>query len=676
MMILVNLILMALGIYALSSIVSLALTKNYRTSIRIGSILSAIASSMLIIVALTSWASRESALIRVVPIPLHIDTISSIMLLVVSIPSLASAIFSYSYMEIYEETKRAGMFITLLNMFVASMVFVVLSWDILTFLFSWEVMTLASYLLIAWDYEKPEVRAAGIRYAIAMHLLSSIPLILAIMLTYGYTHVLGFTQVKSSIHSIPTLIYIAIVILIAIAFATKAGLIPLHFWLPEAHPVAPSNISALLSGVMIKMGVYGLLRLLYYVYSAPTWLWCIILAQALSSAIWGSLCAIRERNAKKILAYSSISHVGYMTTAISSGIILLQNGNPLGLPVLAAGVIYVFAHSLFKSLLFLITGCYLYFVNSVDVDKIYGTALNSKSLLFAALIGLLSISGLPPTLGYLSKVYVYGTLMLPNNLFFYIASALLMAASPLSMMYVAKVIGPSMHLGKRYKSSRIELPKSMRISLLLLSSLLLALGFVNVFNYVYGSLPARAYEHLYVSIPPMIYAIPLVIGGSMLFAYLASLASSKRDVFVTGTPWTTGYTVAIDRHRVSASRMYVDVEQGVKPLMDFAHEVYRCLVLRLPRALLTSGISSSITSRFNSLGSWIQRKLLSVSNAYESKKEFHVDEAAMSFIIGGIKTFRSMLRTLVVSPIGLFTIVIVLLALLIIVMFIVGGIAW
>jgi len=674
----VEMIVLALGIYTLSTIASLSLSRNYEVSIRVGSVLSAIASAIMIFVSALGWVKDKIISAKLLGfIPIHMDVLSYIMTLAVSIPALSVAIYTYSYMDMYREGGRAGIFITLLNMFIASMIMIVICWNLLVFLFCWEVMTLASYILIVWDYEDPYVRRAGLQYAVAMHIFSSIPLILAVLLTYAYVHAMNFTLIKKSSTLIPEPVYTAIVALLAMAFISKAGLVPLHFWLPDAHSVAPSNISALLSGVMIKMAVYGIIRLLYYVYSAPLWLWCIILASAISSSIWGSLKAVSERNSKRILAYSSVSHIGYMVTAVSSGALLLESGNPLGLSIMVAGIVYLFTHSILKSLLFLITGCYLYTVRSVDVDDIYGAGLNSKVLIFASIIGLLSIAGLPPTLGYLAKIYVYGTLLLPKNLFLSLVSAILIAVAPLSAMYIIKIITPSLHMANLRKPSTYRLPLTMRISLSIPSSILIALGLVNVFNFVYPYIStSQGYEYLYVTLPPMIYSVPIIIGGAILLAYIIALINARKGTVIINKPWTTGYVVPLHRHRISASRMYIDVEDCFRSVMSLAHEIYYCLTVRLSSALLNSGISRSITSKFNALGNWIVNKLLSLSQTYESKEEFKVDESTVLFIYNGFKAFKAMARVLIVSPIGLFTIVIVFLTLLILILFIVGGIAW
>ena len=670
----------ALGIYAISSIISLCISRRFEASIRLGNALSAIASIFLIITALIPIIMDNSYNYILWGLGLHFDALTSLMLLVIGIPSLASSIFSMSYLEYYREKKCPGIFITLFNIFVSSMSIIVSSYDFLTFLFAWEIMTLTSYILIVWDHDKRFVREAGLQYMVSMHVLSSIPLILAVAILYGYTHVLLFSRLAEMVSFIPAPAYFSVVALLYLAFITKAGLYPLHYWLPDAHPAAPSNISALLSGVMIKMGIYGLIGILFRYLHAPPILCYILVVQGLLSIFWGSVKAINENNAKRLLAFSSVSQIGYIVVPLGLAIIASGYGSGAASLLMGAGLFYLFAHSLFKTLLFLTSGCYLYVVGTSDLNKL--SQYNFRDTIFKAsvFIGSLSLAGLPPFLGYLAKLSSYSAVLSGHNFWYGVVAIGLMALSPFTMLYSAKYIVPAI--------SRIgvtEMPKklspSIKIGLLIPSAILVTLGCFSVFRWfasigIICKMPGMDAQSILSGfihiVPPYSYYVPIFIAVVFLAGLIMALIDGARNAIKTSV-WTTGYRIKLSKHRISPGYLFNELALVFKPSINYSHEVYECIIWRIPRKLSSSGIANNIVGFFGRLASWISGKVLSFSEEYTHIKEFKLDEYVGSTFVSMIRIAGSFIRMLIVSPLALFTVAIFILMIIVLIIIVAIG---
>ncbi|MEK8024286.1 MAG: proton-conducting transporter membrane subunit [Candidatus Hydrogenedentota bacterium] len=283
------------------------------------------------------------------------------------------------------------------------MALTVLSSNTVLFMISWEVMSVSAFFLVTRDHARETVRRAGRTYLIATHVGAAF--ILGFFLLAGRNAAsLDFADLSANAGSTPAWLLLLFAFL---GFGAKAGIMPLHFWLPEAHPAAPSHVSALMSGVMIKMGIYGILRVLLWV-PLPSWLPWILILFGVMTGVWGILFALAQRDLKRLLAYSSVENIGIITLGIGVGLL----GRDLDLPLIAAAgfcgaLIHVLNHSLMKSLLFLAAGSVLHATGTTNMDRLGGLAKKMPLSASTFLVGSLSICALPPLCGFFGEFLLY-----------------------------------------------------------------------------------------------------------------------------------------------------------------------------------------------------------------------------------------------------------------------------
>ncbi|VVB77820.1 F(420)H(2) dehydrogenase subunit L [uncultured archaeon] len=340
-----------------------------------------------------------------------IDSLAAFFIIIISIVGFCVSIYSISYAEHFESVKKRNFLVSLMALFILSMMFVVISHNLLGFLFFWELMSISSFLLVLFDYEKEETKKAGIFYFV-MTQLGTIFLIFSFILIYINTGTLDFTNTSLS----PFLSSILFITL-AIGFGTKAGMVPFHKWLSYAHPASPSSISALMSGVMIKVAIYGLIRFLFIISQQQLWWGIAILIFGTISALLGIIYALKEQDLKRLLAYSSIENIGIILISIGLYMIFTYYSLPaIALVALFAGLFHAFNHSLFKSLLFMTAGSVVNATHTKNIEKMGGLVKNMKytSLLF--LIGAISISALPPFNGFVSELMIFQVFFKSNSI--------------------------------------------------------------------------------------------------------------------------------------------------------------------------------------------------------------------------------------------------------------------
>ena len=248
-----------------------------------------------------------------------IDRLSAFFLFVIAIVSIAVSIYSVQYIEHLTHEGRKNLTVSFMSIFIVSMVLVVASYTMFSFLFFWEIMALSSFLLVMTEYEKKETQKAGIFYFVMTH-LSTLFLLFAFLFIYSVTGTFDMQPIQAN----PLIASVAFVFLF-LAFGIKAGIIPFHKWLPYAHPASPSNISALMSGVMIKVAIYGLIR---FVLLMPMQIWWgeIILAAGTTSAVLGVIYALKEHDIKRLLAYHSIENIGIILIGFGLYVIFTISG--------------------------------------------------------------------------------------------------------------------------------------------------------------------------------------------------------------------------------------------------------------------------------------------------------------------------------------------------------------
>lgn len=335
---------------------------------------------------------------------LGVDGLSALFLIPILAIGALAAIYGHGYLKQYRGRKSLGASWFLFNVLGASMIAVVLARDALLFLIAWEVMSLSSFFLVAFESEKPEVREASWIYLIATHLGTAF--LLAMFLLLGReSGSLGFAGLSAGVA--PGLAGLCF-ILAVIGFGTKAGILPFHVWLPEAHPAAPSHVSALMSGVMIKTGIYGILRIITFLGPPPPWWGLALIAIGLLSGVMGVLFALAQHDLKKLLAYHSVENIGIIVMGLGVGLLGISMGSiPLAALGFAGGLLHVVNHAIFKSLLFMGAGSVAHATHTREIDHLGGLIKRMPWTAAAFLIGAVAISGLPPLNGFVSEFLIY-----------------------------------------------------------------------------------------------------------------------------------------------------------------------------------------------------------------------------------------------------------------------------
>ncbi|PIR19534.1 MAG: hypothetical protein COV48_01470 [Elusimicrobia bacterium CG11_big_fil_rev_8_21_14_0_20_64_6] len=337
---------------------------------------------------------------------LAIDPLSAFFLLPIFIVGLAAGVYGEGYLEAshgHLPTAAVRFFFFLLT---ASMAVVVCAQNAMLFLLALEVMALAAFCLVCAEDRKPEVRRAGMIYIVGAH-AAILCLFVLFALLGSRAGSMDFPALKAAMPG-PGPALTGLFALALVGFGLKIGFMPLHFWLPEAHPVAPSHASAVLSAVVLKMGVYGLLRFISFCPAVPKIWGVVLLALGAASALFGVLFALVQRDLKKLLAYSSVENVGIILMGIGLGCLGLSHGRPvLAAAGFAAALLHVLSHSLFKSLLFLGAGAYYQALGGRDIEGAGGLLRRMPWTSLFAWAAAASACGLPPFCGFIGEWVLY-----------------------------------------------------------------------------------------------------------------------------------------------------------------------------------------------------------------------------------------------------------------------------
>ena len=380
------------------------------------------------------------------PFHLRLDALSAFFLVLLGCASVAISLFSSGYFRSGEGT-APGLICFQYHAFVAAMALVLLADDAYLFMVAWETMALASFFLVTTDHRIPEIRRAGFLYLLIAH-VGAIAILLCFGVLQGGSGDYTFDAMRATTL---TGIWPSIAFFLAlVGFGAKAGLLPLHVWLPEAHPAAPSPVSALMSGVMLKTAIYGLLRVTFDLLHAQLWWWgAVALALGLLTALSGVIFAAVQTDMKRLLAYSSIENIGVIVAAIGLAILFKANAKPLLAGIaLTAALYHALNHAFFKSLLFLATGSVLHATHERSLGKLGGLIHRMPWVAWLALVGTLAIAGLPPLNGFVSEwLLLQAFLFTPSlpqsfvNMLVPLAAAALVLAVALAAYVMVKFYG-------------------------------------------------------------------------------------------------------------------------------------------------------------------------------------------------------------------------------------------
>jgi len=342
----------------------------------------------------------------------RLDALSAFFLVVVDLGAASASLFALGYGEHEPAPERVLPFYAA---FLAGMTLVVLADDAFTFLSSWEFMSLTSWALVVSHHRVAENIRAGYVYLV-MASFGTLGLLLAFGLLAGPDGLYTFAQMRAA-HPSVTLGSVAL-ILALIGAGSKAGIVPLHVWLPLAHPAAPSHVSALMSGVMTKVAVYGFVRIAFDLAGGPVWWWSIVvLAIAGITTVMGVLYALMQHDLKRLLAYHSVENIGIIFIGLGLALAFKAHGMAFAAALaFTAALLHVFNHSLFKSLLFFGAGAVVTATGERDMEHLGGLIHRMPQTAFVFLVGCVAISALPPLNGFVSEWLTFQAILLSPQL--------------------------------------------------------------------------------------------------------------------------------------------------------------------------------------------------------------------------------------------------------------------
>ncbi len=561
-------ILFAIALLILSAFVSAGLTRFDRASLALGTTGSVIACLTGAIGALMALVRPEPSSFRgawSMPVGephVAIDALSAFFLLCVFVVSGLAALYGSGYLPAYVGKRRLGPAVALFNVLIASMAGLVIARDGILFLIAWEVMSFASFFLVTFENEREDVRRAGMTYLIASQFGVVFLFVLFVLLgrssgTYDFDH---FAAVGGLAN--------ACFLLAVVGFGAKAGFWPFHIWLPEAHPAAPSHVSALMSGVMIKMGIYGLLRTLTFLGPPAAWWSTVLLLLGAASGLMGIVHALAQRDLKRRLAYSSVENIGLIALGIGLGLLGQSHGNAIvSFFGYSGALLHVLNHGLMKGLLFQGAGSVIHGTGTGSIESLGGLYRRMPTTAFSFLVGSIAICGLPPLNGFVGEWLIYvgafrGAASLPATgaVSALVAIPVLALVGGLAAACFVGTFG-TIFLGE----PRMQLPRAheagiaMRGTMLIGSLLCVGIGLwpAGVLRLV---MPAAALAgHIPVGLSdasgPLLAMSRVAFVLAFLIAALALLRSAllRRREVTQGVTWGCGYAAPSPRMQYTAS---------------------------------------------------------------------------------------------------------------------------
>jgi hydrogenase-4 component B len=434
----------------------------------------------------------HAALPRLFPfaaMSLSVDGLSAFFLLVIALVGAAAALYGPSYLG--PHAKGPGLQTLALAAFVACMALVCCAGDLLTFLWCWEGMTLASWVLVVADTHSEENARAGLLYLVMAH-AGTAALLVAFLTLADRAGGFDFASVRLAARGLGGGTRTALFLLVLAGFGAKAGVVPLHVWLPKAHPAAPSHASALMSGVMLKVALYGVFRFGFDLLAPAagplpaSWGWTVLLLGT-SSAVVGVLLALQQHDLKRLLAFHSVENVGIILIGAGVAMLLAGGRGPSALATLAlaAALLHTLNHAAFKGLLFLGAGSVLARTGVRNMEELGGLARRMPWTAWLFLLGAVAISALPPLNGFVSEWMTFQALLLggvrlggASGLLAGVAASMLALTGGLAAACFAKAFGVTF-LGRprsAHAEHAVESPAPMIAGMVLLAAACVALG--------------------------------------------------------------------------------------------------------------------------------------------------------------------------------------------------------
>ncbi|NJE00122.1 hydrogenase [Thermococcus sp. LS1] len=515
-------------------------------------------------------------------VSLNITGLSNIFLLIIGLVGIATSLYAISYMDIFENKGKGWVYAIAYNTFLASMVLIVTVDGMEYFVIGWELMTLSSFILV-FSSEKARDVGVSVKYYITMHFFDTIPLFLALGTTYslvGSFEKLTFGNIHVALATAPESTKIVLYGLFLLAFMTKAGIVPFHFWVAETYRAAPSSVSAIIAGAMEKVAIYGLIALIWRLIGDSSTLGLLIAVLGAITLTVGTLYALRETNAKRLLAYHSIGQMGYIWLGIGIGMALIPKGGTLaqvGALGAFAGVFHAFNHAIFKSSLFLSAGAVEYRTGTFNLNELGGLGKYMKWTALAALFSSLAIAGIPPFNGFISKWLIYVAGYQSKSFILAVGAVLAAFISAATLASFVKFYGAQFGGEMKKYATVKEVPVGMLAGQWILAGLTLVIGIfpklvTPILNEPFSApLTDNIYKIGFGSVlfSPVLFVV--LFGVLALGLYL----SFKPEYGKTAKPWDCGSTeLDTDEYRITAEGYYLKYEEKIGSFYRFGDWFY------------------------------------------------------------------------------------------------------
>lgn len=498
---------------------------------------------------------------------LKMDPLSGYFAVVIAVVCGLCALYGRDYLKPYANEKHLGVSWSMFLLLFASMMLVITAWNGVLFLVAWEIMSISSFFLVIFESHRPGVLSAGWTYLVATHLGTAFLMVMFMML--GHNHSYDFNVIHTS-GPMATLLFV----LAVIGFGTKAGFLPFHVWLPEAHPAAPSHVSAVMSAAMIKTGIYGILRI--SILMGPfraSWGWMLIIIGALTG-IFGVLSALSQQDLKRLLAYSSVENIGIITIGLGLGFLGFATKHPvIGLLGIAGGMLHIMNHALFKALLFFGAGAVRHATHTLEMEKMGGLMKGMPITGTTFVLAAAAICALPPLNGFVSEFLIYfgsfSSLYSSKGTFSVLAAVTVIIAlaliGGLALACFTKAAG-IVFTGEprtREAATAKESGMFMAISMVIPAGLCLCIGLFSpwimdflgpVFNTIVAGHPLES-----ATLAPVITSLAMIsrVGlGLILLIFVLGLVRRRclqQKIVEESSTWDCGYVAASPRIQYTAS---------------------------------------------------------------------------------------------------------------------------
>lgn len=570
----------SLCLLLLGGIVSIFVKENYK--MKLCAVVTGISNFLLVLPSIVCLLTGVSFSSQIYLPPVFgninfvIDPLSAFFIIIISFLSFLGTVYACGYIKPYfNKGMNLSSHTFFLMILIASMIGVLTIQNSLFFLVLWEIMSLSSFFLVIFEGHKKEVLSSGIKYLVYMH-ISMVFILAAFVILNIQSSSFNFSDFSTVLNHNTKLANV-VFLLAFIGFGTKSGFLPFHNWLPDAHPAAPSHVSGIMSGVMIKTGIYGILRTILFIGFPSKFVAYMVLCVSIISALWGVLYAITQHDIKRLLAYHSLENIGIIGIGIGIGLLGMVYSNPVvAMFGFGGGLLHILNHAIFKPLLFFGAGGIYKQTHTRDVELLGGLIKNMPytSLLF--IIGSVAICGLPPFNGFISEILIYAGMVMglvkANNIAVFmtliISLASLAIIGTMAILCFTKVTGV-MLLGnprsEQAKSVSSDVEKVMLIPMFILAILT---GLIGVFpQYAIFSVLTPVIEIIRSDLILQIIAPMLDLLGLLslvLFMFLVTvllimglrmLINKKYRIYNT---WGCGYDRGNERMQYTASS-YADL---------------------------------------------------------------------------------------------------------------------